>query len=221
MTVRNHNSGKLVELNIEEIAKIGNVVGAGSGFIASDNIDSPAYLGNDYIDSIGNFRVGSPFKIRFTMMLFCIHGEMDLQINLVSHTLHAGEMLMVYEGSVAMGMSMDPDIRLFLIGFTSEFVNSFPPSRTINRMFGYFLSQPVVGLPEKDITDLFSLYRVVNRRLAVEGFKMKRELVWSGLETMACVISESLTDNGNIDAGLTRKQVMVRDFIRLVGKYGS
>ncbi|MDE6409112.1 MAG: helix-turn-helix domain-containing protein [Muribaculaceae bacterium] len=218
---RDNDSIRMNELRIEEIARINNVVGADSGFVASDNIDSPAYLSQDYIDSIGNFKVGSPFKIRFTMMLFCLRGEMDVQLNLVSHTLRAGEMLMVHEGTVAVGQRMDPDIRLFIMGFTRAFISTLPPSVLISKFLASFLDSSFLAISEDDMNDILSVYRLIKRRLTKDGFELKRELIWSGLQAIGCIISDSIAYAPSTDRGMTRKQMMMRDFIRLVGRYGA
>ncbi|MDE6717106.1 MAG: helix-turn-helix domain-containing protein [Muribaculaceae bacterium] len=214
-------SDPIDELNIEEIAKIENVIGSETGFIASDNLESDIYLSQDYINSIGSFKVGSPFKIRFTMMLFCVEGEMEVQLNLNSYTLRAGEMLMVHEGMVAMGLGMDPKIRMFIMGFTRGFINSLPSSKLTNKMFARLLENPVINLRKKDMEDIYSIYRIVSRRLTKDDFELKKELVWSCLQAIGCIISDCPDESPYVDSTNNRKQIIVRDFIRLVGKYGA
>ncbi|MDE5790826.1 MAG: helix-turn-helix domain-containing protein [Muribaculaceae bacterium] len=209
------------ELNIEEIGKIENVIGSEIGFIASDNLESATYLSHEYINSIGDFKVGSPFKIRFNMMLFCVDGEMEAQLNLISHTLHAGEMLMIYEGTVVVGLRMDPNLRMFIMGYTRGFINSLPPSRLTNKALDQLLDNPVVRLEGKDREDIYNIYKIMRRRLSEGDFELKKEFVWAGLQMMGCIISDCLNDSPNIEVQVNRKQLIVRDFIRLVGKYGA
>lgn len=215
------NQTAMDELKIEEIAKFSNVIGSDSGFIASDNLDSDTYLNRDYISSISGFKVGSPFKIRFTMMLFCLHGEMEVQLNLVRHTLHAGEMLLVHEETVAMGLRMDPTIRLFIMGFSRKFVNSLPPSRLVGVVLGRLLENPIIRLDDTEMADILAIYRVINSRLAKPDFGFKSELVWAGLHAIGSIVSDSMKGAHSSELRLSRKQIIVKEFIRLVGEYAS
>lgn len=209
------------ELNIEEIARISTVGGSYAGFIASDNIEIATYLSREYINSIGDFKVGSPFKIRFTVMMFCIEGEMEVQLNLVTHTLHSGEMLVVHEGTVVMGVRMDPHIRMFIMGFTRGFILSVPPSKLINNIFGRFLEMPVLKLDESVMADILSVYRLMSRRISRPEYKLKGELIWSGLQAIGCMVAEYMPELSVLETGLSRKQIIAKDFIRLVGMYGA
>ncbi len=211
----------LDELNIEEIAKISNVIGSDSGFIASDNLDSDTFLSRDYIDSIENLKIGTPFKMRFTMMLFCISGKMNIQINLVSHTLNAGEMLIVHEGTITTGLSMDPTIRLFIMGFTSSFIGSFHSSRMSKMDFTKFLDTSVIKLRPEDMNDIFSIYKVINNRLRQHDFTFKNEMIWFELQAIECILADELKDNHPAERSMSRKQIIIRDFLLLVGKYAT
>lgn len=211
----------LDELNIEEIARISNVIGSDSGFIASDNLDSDTFLSQDYIDSITSLKVGAPFKMHFTMMLFCIKGKMDIQINLVSHTLNAGEMLIVHEGAITTGLSMDPTIRLFIMGFTSNFIGSFHSSRMSKIDFTKFLETPIIKLRPEDMNDIFSIYKVINSRLRQHDFTFKNDMIWFGLQAIGCILANELKDNHSAERSMSRKQMVVRDFLLLVGKYAT
>ncbi|MDE7413406.1 MAG: helix-turn-helix domain-containing protein [Muribaculaceae bacterium] len=217
----NGNHVSIDELNIEEIARIDSVIGSEKGFIASDNLESTVSLNSDYIDSIGEFKVGAPFKIRFTMMLFCVEGEMEVQLNLVSHTLRSGEMLMVIEGTVVVGLRMDPDLRMFIMGYTRSFINSLPPSRLTNKALDHLLDHPVVRLGAKEMEDIYSTYKIISHRLSEDGFELKNELVWAGLQMIGCILTNCLNDSPEVEVPVNRKQLMVRDFIRLVGRYGA
>lgn len=212
---------KVDELRFEELANISNVVGSDAGFIVSDNVESGPYLNRDYIESIGHLKVGAPIKIRFTMMLFCMHGEMDVQLNLTSHTLRAGEMLLVNEGTVAMGLSMDPSMRMFIMGFTRGFLDSRPPSRLGSMVFTQLIKSPLIELGTEYMEKFLSVYRVINSCLSRPDFGMKNELVWSGLQMMECLLCDRLQTSAVSDAGMTRKQIITRDFIRLVGAHAS
>lgn len=219
MTDRILESHPLDELNIEEIAKIGDVIVSESKFIVSDNIGSEKTLDRDYIDSIGSFKVGAPFKIKFTMLMFCVKGKMEVQLNLSRLTLNAGEMLIVFEGAVAMGLEMDPGIQLFIIGFTQNSADFHPHSRMGISVFSNLKRSPLVKLTETELNEIHSIYRVMKSRMAMPGFTAKDDLAWSGLEMIACVISDKVQrQSEEITGALTRKQLIVRNFIRLVGQ---
>lgn len=214
-------SSEIDELHIEEIAKIENVVGYHPGFIVSDNLESSEYLSQDYLNSIGRFKVGVPCRISFTMMLFCVHGEMKLQLNLISHTLQPGEMLMVHEGTVALVLRMDPSIRLFCIGFTRQYLRLLPPSRLVNMVLERLFESPLISLSEAEMSDIFSLYKIINSRLSRSDFKFKTDMVWSGLHSIGCILLDSLSDSPTSEAILSRKQLLVKDFMHLVGNFAS
>lgn len=211
----------LNEIDIEQIARIHNVVATETSFIASDNIQNPTELTSEYIASVGSFHMGSPFKIRFTMLMFCISGEMNVQLNLNSQSLHAGEMLIVFEGTVAAGLTIDPSTRIFIIGFTQKFIDSCPPFYGTTLTFNKLTDNPILKLDEKEISDLYGIYQLIKSRLAMPEFTMKDELAWVGLQTINFLLADKLkkspvdTDSGD------RKQMLTHKFLSLVGTYAS
>lgn len=217
----NFSSPHLHELEIERIASISNVNGSDSGFVASDNIHSQQELTQDFIDSISNLKIGQPMKMRFTMMLFCVSGDMDVQVNLVSYKIRAGEMMIVHEGSIAMGIRMDPTIRLFFMGFTRKFINSFPRARILNPGMKQLFETIVIKLRKNDLEEIYSIYRVINSRLSSQEFSLKNEIIWYGLQTIECILADCLIENSTTETEVSRKQMVLREFLYLVGKYAS
>lgn len=96
-------------------------------------------------------------KLRFSIVLFCVSGEMEVQLNLIRFTLHAGQVLMVREGTVTSILKMDPMIRLVCIGFTRKYFMSLPPSRLVNMFVGSLIESPLISLGEKDMADILDL----------------------------------------------------------------
>lgn len=211
----------LGELNIEEIANISNTPLSDTQFIATDNLENYIYLGRDYLDSIGNFRTGAPFKIRFTMLMFCLSGGMEVQLNLTRHTLKPGEMLAVNEGTVATSNWLDPESRLFIMGFSRKFIESRAPSLLGGMVFSRLIRNPVIRLDEADMSDILAIYRIIRRRLAEAEFNRKDQLAWEGLHTILSILANRLESDPTDTAGNTRRQVVVRDFMMLVGKWAS
>lgn len=209
------------ELHIEEIARVSNVALSESQFIATDNIRVHTYLGREYLDSIGNFCMGTPFKIRFTMLIFCTEGSMEVQLNLTRHTLEAGQMLLVHQGMVATGVRIDPEIRLFIMGFTQKFTDSRPPSRIGSSTLSRLMREPVISLEDSEMTDIFAIYNIINSRLAGREFNDVDELAWNGLLTICCLLANHMDRNPAEPHRATRREMIVRDFLQSVGQWAT
>lgn len=210
---------KVCELKFEDIAGLESVLTSVPYFLISDNLDNETKLDANYINSIGEYIMSRPFKIRFNMIMFCISGRMDIQLNLNRFTLNPGEVLIVYEGMVCHMVEFDPDSKLFFFGFSSMFVNThnmpYLSGAGINRLF----DSPIMNLSRQDFDDMMSLYKIVKSRFSSANFHLKDQLAHSIMDTIVCILINLMSNNESHTIPLGRKQVLVRDFLSLVERH--
>lgn len=206
------------DLTFENIAGLENVLTSVPYFIISDNIDNTTRLEPEYIKSIQPGIMNRPFKIRFNMMMFCLSGGMDIQMNLQKHRLRPGSMLTVFEGTICESVSLDPESKLFFIGFSRLFVKSY----AVPYKFGAGLSQlfksPIVELSPRDFDDMKSLYMIAKTRFSSPNFTFKEKLAHTVMETMGCILLDMMTNAAPEGAPRGRRQMLVREFMTLVEK---
>ena len=85
-------------------------------FMLADNFGMPSseIKYNDFAIT------SDPFKIDFTLILFCTQGHMDLRLNLQDFRLQAGSVLVVLPNSIGECIEISDDFQVAMIAFSNE-----------------------------------------------------------------------------------------------------
>ena len=86
-------------------------------FVMADNFQESDNT-SDFDDFVAS---PYPFKIQFTITLFCLGGLMRVRLNLTEYCLHKNDILIVESGSVGECLEVSPDCRIGIIAFSNNY----------------------------------------------------------------------------------------------------
>lgn len=129
-------------------------------FILIDNFDGVSEQVNADL-----FFVNHPVKLSFTIVLFCLAGQMQFQINLQNFELHSNDILIVQEGAIGEYRGMSDDAKIAVIAFASEyFQGTFQVEATMSLQRRLYVS-PICHLKKEAIEESMAIYRLMKAKI--------------------------------------------------------
>lgn len=116
-----------------------------------------------------------PFKINFTMIIFCTKGYMKVRLNLEEFCLSAGQAMTVLPGSIGECVEFGRDFQAAFFAFSNtDFLSNIDSSYAV--MFQkYLMRQPVIQLTEADLNEQITLYRMMREKMLQPNFRFLKE----------------------------------------------
>lgn len=142
-------------------------------FMLCDNLNRPADAG------IGRQFIAPdrPFKMDFTLLMFCTQGEMRLRLNLQEYRLQGGMTLVVLPGDIGECLAFGPDCQVALIAFSDDAYTDGARSVQSMRFLKYLTKQRLVPLAPDEMQEVLSVYQWMRRKIAQPDFGFTREIV--------------------------------------------
>ena len=142
-------------------------------FMLCDNFNRPADAG------IGRQFIAPdrPFKMDFTLLMFCTQGEMRLRLNLQEYKLRSGMALVVLPGDIGECLAFGPDCQVALIAFSDDAYTDGARSVQSMRFLKYLTKQRLVPLAADEMQEVLSVYQWMRRKIAQPDFGFTREIV--------------------------------------------
>lgn len=151
-------------------------------FVMSDN-----FKHSDATSGFDNFvALPYPFKIQFSMGLFCMGGGMRVRLNLREYKLRKNDLLIVEAGSVGECLEVSHDCKTGLIAFSN---NSFVPDTNSQgaTLVRQFLSvSSLLSLTDQEMGELLSIYRQMRQKLCQPDYRYKREILTGYMRVLFC-----------------------------------
>lgn len=124
--------------------------------------------------------VNHPVKLSFTVVIFCLEGSMNFQINLQEYQLRAGEMLVVMQGTIGVFRECSPDARVAVIAFGEEYFRGTTLVEETMNLQQLLHDSPQCHLPQAVMEECMTIYRLMKTKIgetdnpfrkgAVEGY---------------------------------------------------
>lgn len=161
----------------------------GDDFIISDNFNNAAPKLEE-IPNTERFRaiLQKPFKVKFTSLLICLEGEFNVTINLVTHHLTRGSVMLIPEGGIGEYPSTIDNCKIIMIAFTNRMRISSQFSIPEADRMQTIASSPMLQLDPDELADITNLYTLLRRRLSIAEFKPKNELFGVVTHAICCYI---------------------------------
>ena len=142
-------------------------------FMLCDNLNRPADAG------IGRQFIAPdrPFKMDFTLLMFCTQGEMRLRLNLQEYRLQSGMALVVLPGDIGECLAFGPDCQVALIAFSDDAYTDGARSVQSMRFLKYLTKQRLVPLAADEMQEVLSVYQWMRRKITQPDFGFTREIV--------------------------------------------
>ena len=174
--------GEFEEINEFEffiVSKSANTVKIGDKLLLMDNLNERFVSGNT---KDLNFRKeiiqqDTPLKTNFAMILFCLDGEMRLQLNLKDITIKKNCICSIMPGAIGRLYYVSQDFRSASFFFSNNtFITSLNIQDIIkSQLFGF--SNPVIEIGPEKMNEFIDIYKVLFQKISDIQFKYKLELV--------------------------------------------
>lgn len=189
-------------------------------FMLSDNFGTPA----DMVDTSEFVSPAYPFKVNFTLMLFCTQGEIRLRTNLQEVRLTSEHVLVVLPGTIGECLEVSADCQVAMIAFVGHRYEQ-GADMTLSIQFQKYLTRQLVFaiLPE-EMEETLTIYHAMRRKVEQVDYAFTREalngymqvLFSNGKQWMARHMKE---EGHKAEGAENRSQQLFDRFLELVQQH--
>lgn len=200
------------ELHLLMLPVTGRTLVFGDELVLVDNIGTDTEPVSDFVAT------PYPFKLTFTLVLFCLRGSMRVRLNLKEYVLTANDVLVTLPGYIGECLEVESGTEMVVMGFADNCpVGEYQSSQ--NMAFRKFLaSTSLIHISQGEMDESMNLYRLMRAKLEQEGYDFKLEAVegylqvlfYNGCQWMANHHCQPLKHVEN------RQQQLFGDFLELV-----
>lgn len=166
-----------------------------------------------------------PFKIGFTLMIFCTKGHMRVRLNLQEFLLQAGQVLVVLPGNIGECLEVSMDCSIMLLAYTGNKYEKVVNNAYAVQFRKYLTKQPVLSLTSEEMEESITIYHAMRRKLEQPDYEFASEalngymqvLFCNGYQWMVRHVREEACRGEDV-AG-DRKQQQFEHFLELMQEY--
>lgn len=156
-----------------------------------------------------------PCWIKAEIVVLCKKGDIDASINLVDYHVSDNSFLVVLPGSIFQVNQIRGDVEIYFAGFSSDFLRSLNPVKSLLDITYTIKHNPVVPLKEEMvelIEDYFKLGIRTKEHFSLENRELSRHLYYCLIYAISSLYSNRKVDTGN----LSPAERISQDFGQLV-----
>lgn len=156
-----------------------------------------------------------PCRIKAEIVVLCKKGDIDASINLVDYHVSDNSFLVVLPGSIFQVNQIRGDVEIYFAGFSSDFLRSLNPVKSLLDITYTIKHNPVVPLKEEMvelIEDYFKLGIRIKEHFSLENRELSRHLYYCLIYAISSLYSNRKVDTGN----LSPAERISQDFGQLV-----
>ena len=144
----------------------------------SDNLDDSRRL-------LSGFRaMTAPAQMKVTMVIVCVEGNLDVQINFRHHILRKNNIATIIKNSLFQFNAVSNDFKGMVIVIDSDFGNYSSDARLGMASLQYVMYDPVGYMPQENMEDAMLLYTMMKNKLQNKNFLFKTEVVKNMLDIL-------------------------------------
>lgn len=195
-------------------------------FVAADNFDEPDDGVGISKDLESNSLIASPypFRLQFTMLLFCMRGFVRFGLNLVEQKLERNDLLIVQAGAIGQGLEFSEDCRIGIIAFSNNYFIPNESDSHVAIVMRKFLSvHSILHMTNAQMEEFLETYRAIRRKIGDADSKYAREILKCHIQVLyynGCRFMEPYVDKDETKHGSRKKQLFDR-FMQLLKQYYS
>lgn len=125
-----------------------------------------------------------PIKINFAVILYCLEGEMRLQLNLREITVKKNCICGIMPGSIGRLYYISNNFRTASFFFSGNSYKSTLDIQHIIRSQHLLFNNPVVELEQEKMNEFIEIYKILQHKLSDKNFKYKLELADAYLQVL-------------------------------------
>ena len=170
------------------------------------------------VDPMSDFVATSyPFKLTFTLVMFCLRGFLRVRLNLKEYMLTRNDVLVTLPGYIGECLEVGTDTEVVVMGFAGRPMGEYQSS--LNMAFRKFLaSTSLIRISQAEMDESMCLYRLMRAKLEQADYEFKREALsgylqvffYNGCQWIARHNRQQLKRVEN------RAQQLFEDFLKLV-----
>lgn len=156
-----------------------------------------------------------PCRIKAEIVVLCKKGDIHASINLVDYHVSDNSFLVVLPGSIFQVNQIRGDVEIYFAGFSSDFLRSLNPVKSLLDITYTIKHNPVVPLKEEMvelIEDYFKLGIRTKEHFSLENRELSRHLYYCLIYAISSLYSNRKVDTGN----LSPAERISQDFGQLV-----
>lgn len=156
-----------------------------------------------------------PCRIKAEILVLCKKGDIDASINLVDYHVSDNSFLVVLPGSIFQVNQIRGDVEIYFVGFSSDFLRTINPAKSLLDITYSIKHNPVVPLKEEMvelIEDYFKLGKRTKERFELSNRELSHHLYYCFIYAISSLYSNRKMDTGN----LSPAERISQDFGQLV-----
>lgn len=155
-----------------------NALICGNEFIISDNFDTvyDKDVAADFVNPM------HPFKVNFTLFMFCLEGNMRINVNLGEANVKKNDMLVVFPGTIGESSEVSSDCRIILMAFTTPLGNEIGNLSYISLLRKY----PLLHLSPDEMQEAESIYNMMRKKVMQQDYRFTHSVLLSCIQVLFC-----------------------------------
>lgn len=187
----------------------------GDEFLLADNFDLPidAEAMREFVAS------RHPFKINFTLLLFCVRGRMCVRWNLKEFELGAYDVLVVLPNTIGECLDFSPDCRVAIIAFSEDRYAERVNSDYSMLFMKYLTRRPLIHVRPEEFREVLGIYAAMREKLGQEGYRFTREVLSGYMQVLIADGCQWMSRQAEMEEARgveTRQQMQFDRFLELL-----
>lgn len=149
------------DLDLIRLSAENKAVHLDNEFILIDNLDETSENRNTGVEFVNH-----PVKLSFTIVIFCLSGQMSVQINLQNFELHSNDVLIVQEGAIGEYLGISDDAKIAVMAFSSEYFHPTLHVEAAMSLQRRLYVSPLYHLTPEAMEESMTIYRLMKSKVA-------------------------------------------------------
>lgn len=172
------------------------------------------------LDKIGTTPIEGTVKVDMVLMIYCMKGRIQGEINGKVHLAKAGDMLICLPNSYLSNYMMSPDFESKIIGFSyNAMQHNIPITRDVIDLMSYVAKNPVIHLDLERQALISKYYTIIAHKIKHPHGYFHKEIMHSIFQTAVfelCAIIAPHVQYSSDGGSMKQANLLFRKFIELL-----
>lgn len=161
------------ELHLLMLPDVGRTLIYGNELVLLDNIgmDVEEELVSDFVSP------SYPFKLTFTLVMFCLRGTMRVRLQLKEYVLSENDVLVVLPGTIGECLEVSAEAKVAVIGMSGHRLWKGQQSSLSMAFLRFLTATPLIHISSTQMEECMILYHLMRKKLEQPGYKFKLEAI--------------------------------------------
>lgn len=202
------------ELHLLMLPDIGRTLIYGNELVLLDNIgmDVEKELVSDFVSP------SYPFKLTFTLVMFCLRGTMRVRLQLKEYVLSENDVLVVLPGTIGECLEVSAAAEVAIIGLSGHRLWKGQQSSLSMAFLRLLTATSLIHISSTQMEECMILYHSMRKKLEQPGYKFKLEAIAGYLQVFFYNGCQWLLeyDRQQVRKVESRQEKLFEDFLELV-----